>query len=183
MSSAEENVLTKENVKIMPRSLGGIYCFICSDWTLLKVVKTTMKNGNDHYEDVCTDCDTGYAYTPFTCTEINEIENALNTIGVTQKQVDEIVKMISSNKNTKYKFNESFGSVYTKASLDSVRRREIPDQPEQCLICFDLPESSTSKTLDCSHIVCTPCFERMDKDQCPLCRCYFEWNGDIERIL
>ena len=181
MSSLGEYAIIKENVKIMPEALVRIYCFICSDWTSLKLVKTTLTDGSTVFEDACTECDTGYAYLPFSFDDMTEITKSLKTIGVTRKQSDDIISMISSNKNTKNKFNESFGSVYTSALLNSARKREKEDGPEDCSICLEIPESK--KELQCSHIVCSSCFEQMNKEQCPLCRCYFEWNGDLKRIL
>jgi len=181
MSYSDENVLAEETVKRMPEAFAKIYCFICSAWTGLKIVRKTMISGLTHYEDACTECDANYAYTPFTCTEMNGIENSLKNIGVTRKQTDDIITMISSNRNTKYHFNQSFGSVYTEALLESVQMREKSDENEKCPICLDFPESQ--KELKCSHIVCESCYEKMNKERCPVCRCFFEWNGDVERFL
>jgi len=181
MSFTGEKIFAQETVKTMPEELVRIYCFICSAWTNLKIVRTTMTSGLTHFQDACTGCDANYAYTPFTCTEMNDIENSLKKIGVTRRQTDDIITMISSNKNTKYHFNQSFGSVYTAALLYSVQKREKSDENEECPICLDLPESK--KELKCSHIVCESCYKRMNKERCPFCRCFFEWNGDNERFL
>jgi hypothetical protein len=181
MSFLRTNVVSKENVKVMPQALAGIFCFICSKWTSLKIVRTTMTNGEKHYEDVCDNCEDGMAYFPFDRIEMESIKNSLKTIGVSRKQVETIICMIKSNDNTKFRFNQSFGSIYTEVLLDSARKREKSDEPEECFICLEIPE--IKKELKCSHIVCEACYEKIDKERCPMCRCYFEWNGDLDRIL
>ena len=172
-----------ENIKFLSRDLACIYCFICSDWRTLKIVKNTLQSGETSYVDVCVDCELGVAYIPFTCDEMINIRKSLESINVNRKQADDIVRMISSNNNTKYRFNQSFGSVYTEALLDLARKREPPNHPEECPVCLETPKLTTIKTLDCSHIVCTLCFEKMNKERCSICRCFFKWHGDINRLI
>ena len=177
----------------MPSSLVQIFCYICSDWTGLKIMKTTFVDYSIHYIEACTRCDFGAKYQPFSPWDRQNIDTTKESLALISDdwQDDELkdipptlenaVKLYLSWIKPEYQLCQSFSTLYVTSTLEAAQRREKPLEPEFCMICLEIP--LIEKELECSHIVCTDCYRRINKEKCPECRCLLQWDGDIEKIL